>query len=41
MLLILFVLITFNSVFGGKCPPKEIFSPCKCEIEYVSINIIY
>ena len=31
MKLILLILITVNSVFSGKCPPKEIISPCGCD----------
>ena len=33
MKLILQVLIAIiiNCVFSGKCPPKEVISPCKCD----------
>ena len=28
--LIFLLLITVNITFGGKCPPKEVISPCNC-----------
>ena len=31
MKLILLILITVNSVFSCKCPPKKIISPCECD----------
>ena len=37
------LLIIINIVFGGNCPPKEVFSPCDCEqvnyqIKYILID---
>lgn len=30
MKVILLFLITINTIFGGRCPPKDIISPCEC-----------
>ena len=40
MKLILLILITINTVFGGKCPPKEVVAPCQCcEVSDKHVNI--
>ena len=36
---ILLFIIGINFVFGGKCPPKEVISPCECT--QVFNHIIY
>ena len=45
------LLILINIVFGGNCPPKEVFSPCDCEqvnyqikytlIDSLNLNMFY
>ena len=28
---IILLLFVINTVFSGKCPPKEVVEPCKCD----------
>ena len=40
MKLILLIFITINTVFGAKCPPKEVVASCQCkEVSDKRVNI--